>query len=307
MKLSIPSTKGNFMSNSKQWVLPLFLLSAFTSTSFASFDIYDEDSDGYYGSGQTRPFKDAIESTEPLTAYDRAFLESVDETRITERTYGRVLVGKSKVTLNNLTNNSSQFLDTYVLSTGSVGDNLYQLAIDIGHIWEQWAFELEFLFSKQLSYTTNPLLVGISPVIGTYSTVAQVELNAYALLANIEYIIPRFISFYPSRLQIHLDAGAGAVMLISNVTGTVNAGNIDPGGGPSTILPLVENTSTRKYPAIGMLGIGARYQISPHFLTGVTYRYYNMGKSSYGPVQNVVWQSNQLRYSGFYLDLTYQY
>lgn len=298
MKLSIPSTKGNFMSNSKQWLLSLFIFSAFTSTSFASFDIYDEDSDGYYGSGQTRPFKDAIESTEPLTAYDRAFLESVDETRITERTYGRVMVGKSKVTLNNLTNNSSQYLDTYVLSTGSVGDNLYQLAIDIGHIWEQWAFELEFLFSKQLSYTTNPLLVGVSPVIGTYSTTAQVELNAYALLANVEYIIPRFISFYPSRLQIHLDAGAGVAMLISNVTGTVNTGNI---------LPLVENTSTRKYPAIGMLGIGARYQISPHFLTGVTYRYYNMGKSSYGPVQNVVWQSNQLRYSGFYLDLTYQY
>lgn len=303
MKRYMPSMKGNSMLNIKQGFLVFLLLSVITSTSFASFDIFDEDSEGYYGSGQTRPFKDAIENTDALTPYDRAFLESVDETRITERTYGRVLVGKSKVSLNNLTNSSSSFLDSYSLSTQSVGDNLYELVIDIGHIWEQWAFEVEFFFSKKLNYTTNPLLIGSSPVIGpTYSTIAEVELQVYALLVNVEYVIPRLISFYPRRLQIHLDAGAGMAMLISNVTGTVNtvAGN-------AVITPAIENTSARKYPAVGMLGVGARYQVSPHFLTGVTYRYYNMGKSSYGPVQNVLWQSNQLRYSGFYIDITYQY
>lgn len=297
------------MLKSKHALLVLILLSSFTSISFASFDIFDEDSEGYYGSGQTRPFRDAIENTDSLTAADQAFLISVEETRVTDRYYGRVMVGKSKVALNNLTNNSSSFLDTYTLHTGSVNDNLYQLIIDGGHVWQQWVLELEFFFSKQLNYFTDPILVGFSPALinlttppGTYPTNAQVKLQQYALLMNIQYIIPRWFSFYPRRLQVHLDAGAGVAMLISNVTGTSDLPLLNP-----NLTPTPQNTSTRNFPAVGMLGLGARYQLAQHILMGVAYRYYNFGKSKYGPVQGVKWQSNQLRESGIFIDLTYQF
>lgn len=279
------------------WVT-LILLSVWMQPSFAAFEIFEEDSEGYYGSAQTRPFKDAIDNTDELSSADLAFLDSVEITRVTERWYGRLMVGKAKVNVLNFSNNSSAFLDTYQLSTGSVTDNVYQLLIAGGKIWEQWAFELEALFSKKISYFTEPVLIGVSPVIGPYVTNADVQLYIYVLTANVQYIIPRLFSFYPQRLQIHLDAGAGAALLNACVTGTTT----DP-----RITPAWQSSSSPSFPAVGMLGVGARYQISPHFLTGVTYRYYAMGKSSYGPVQNIKWQSDQLRSTGFYIDVTYQY
>ena len=286
------------MLKSKLSYFTFILLSVLTQNIYASFEIFDEDSEGYYGSAQTRPFSDAVDNTESLSSADLAFLDSVEVTRITERWYGRVMVGKAKVNVTNFENNSSSFLNTFQLSTGSLNDNVYQLLVAGGKIWEQWAFELEFLFSKKISYFTDPVLVGVSPNIGPYVTNASVQLYQYVLTAKAQYIIPRLVSFYPTRLQIHLDAGAGAALLNSNVTGQTTQANITPTN---------QSTSTPSYPAVGMLGAGARYQISPHFLTGVTYRYYGIGKSKYGPVQNIKWQSSQLHSSGFYIDVTYQY
>lgn len=302
MKLYTLSGEISDMLKSKlRWGV-FILLSIVMHPSFAAFEIFEEDTEGYYGRAQTRPFKDAVDNTDELTAADLAFLDSVEVTRITERWYGRVMVGKAKVNVLNFSNNSSAFLDTFQLSTGSVSDTVYQLTVAGGKIWEQWAFEIEGLFSKKITYSSTPVLVGSSPHVltplGDYITTASVDLYVYVLTANVQYIIPRLFSFYPSRLQIHLDAGAGAALLNACVTGTTN----DP-----AITPAWQSSSSPSFPAVGMLGVGARYQISPHFLTGVTYRYYAMGKSSYGPVQNIKWQSTQLRSTGFYIDLTYQY
>lgn len=276
----------------------LFVLLSFVVSSVeASFDVFGEDSEGYYGSAQTRPFRDAVDNTDSLSQADRAFLDSVEETRITERWYIRAMVGKSKLNLNKMSNDSSSFLDTFVLSTTSVSDNLYQLTVAGGKIWEEWAFEMEFLFSKKLKYSLNPVLVGVSPVVGAYSTAADVELDQYILTANAQYIIPRMFSFYPRRLQVHLDAGAGIALLNTNVNGTANS---------AAVTPALESASAQSFPAVGMLGAGARYQISPHFLTGITYRYYGIGRSKYGPVQSIKWTANQLRTTGFFIDVTYQ-
>lgn len=302
MKLSMPNRKGRVMLQTKSSLLALVVFSLLSTPSFASFDIFDEETEGYYGSGQTRPFRDAIENTDPLTPYDRAFLDSVEETRVTERWYARVMVGKSQVNIKTLTNNSSSFLDVYTLSTGSVKDNLYQLTLAGGHIWEQWAFELELLLSKKLSYSTNPVLIGLSPVLGTYSTNANIELNTYSIFVNAQYVIPRWFSFYPRRLQVHLDAGVGGSLKVSDVQGNVNNPVLNP-----TILPVSESVSARTTSFAGMLGAGARYQVSPCFLLGIAYRYYSLGKSSYGPVQGVKWQSNTLNSTGFFLDITYQF
>lgn len=306
MKHYILSGKTNAMLKIKLKWMALIILSVCVHPSFAAFEIYEEDSEGYYGSAQTRPFKDAVDNTDSLTPADLAFLDSVEITRVTERWYGRLMVGKAKVNVLNFSNNSSSYLDAFQLSTNSLNDNVYQLLVAGGKVWEQWAFELEALFSKKLSYFTEPVLLGTSPNIptvdGSYLTNASVQLYQYVLTANVQYIIPRLFRFYPTRLQIHLDAGAGAAVLNTSVTGTV----LSPGLYPE-IQPAQQTTSTPSYPAVGMLGLGARYQISPHFLTGVTYRYYAMGKSKYGPVQNIKWQSDQLRSTGFYIDVTYQY
>jgi opacity protein-like surface antigen len=302
-KSKLYSNPENSYVKSIYWVL--IFLSVCAQPSFAAFEIYEEDSEGYYGSAQTRPFKDAVDNTDALNSADLAFLDSVEITRVTERWYARLMVGKAKVNVLNFSNNSSPFLDTFQLSTGSVTDNVYQLLIAGGKIWEQWAFEIEALFSKKISYFTEPVLIGTShvPDVGSYSTNASVQLYIYVLTANVQYIIPRLFSFYPRRLQIHLDAGAGAAILNSSVTGAA----LQPIPPANLPMPPWQSVSQPSYPAVGMLGVGARYQISPHFLTGVTYRYYAMGKSKYGPVQNIKWQSDQLRSTGFYIDVTYQY
>lgn len=293
------------MQKNKLFRIVPILLVVWMQPSFGAFEVFEEDSQGYYGRAQTRPFKDAVDNTDDLSAADLAFLDSVQITRVTERWYGRVMVGKAKVNVLNLSNNSSPFLSEFALSTGSLTDNVYQLLVAGGKIWEQWAFELEAMFSKKLSYFTEPVLVGTSPVpeVGAYSTNASAQLYIYVLTANVQYIIPRLFSFYPRRLQIHLDAGVGAAILNSSVTGTA----LEPTFPATFPIPIQQTTSTPSYPAVGMLGVGARYQISPHFLSGITYRYYAMGKSKYGPVQSIKWQSDQLRSTGFYIDVTYQY
>lgn len=305
MKLSMPKDR-NMLIN-KPAIAGLLLLSAFSSSLFASFDIFDEESEGYYGSGQTRPFKDAVEGTDDISAKDRAFLDSVEETRVTDRWFMRIMVGKSKLSLNNLTNDSSWALNNFQLSVGSVKDNTYQLLIAGGHIWQQWALEMEVLISKRFSYFTNPVLVGSDPALvgltpgGTYSTNASVTFNQMALFVNAEYIIPRWFSFYPRRLQVHLDAGVGGALIVSNATGNSNIPT-NP-----NIAPTAQSTSTQSWSAAGMLGAGARYQVSPCVLLGVAYRYYNFGKTKIGPVQQIKWQSNQLQSTGFFIDATYQF
>ncbi|MGE3319061.1 MAG: outer membrane protein [Candidatus Berkiella sp.] len=270
------------------FALALAFLCGHTTPCFATFDVMDDDIEGgYYGNGVTRPFRNATEGTETLSAEDAAFLQSVQQTRITERWYMRVLVGHPRVKLNKINNNSSYPLDALQIAQPNFTDNLYQIGFAGGKIWENWGMEIEALLSKRLKYYANPMFLGED--VG-----ASADLTSYALLFNVQYIIPHWISLYPRRLQIHLDAGAGAALNNTNSTG------YDATGAPT------ESASARQTPVAGMLGIGARYQITPCILFDLTYRFISWGKTKYGPVQGFQFQSNELTSQGLWVGLTYQ-
>ncbi len=268
--------------------LALAFVAGFSKPCLATFDVMDEDIEGgYYGNGVTRPFKNSVEGTEVLTAEDKAFMASVQRTRITERMYLRFLVGHPRVKLNKITNNSTYPLDSLQIATPNFTDNLYQYGIAGGKVWENWGVELEGLISKKLKYYSSPLFAG-----GTGA--ASADLDSYALLFNVQYIIPHWISLYPRRLQIHLDAGAGVALNNTNSTA------YDATGAP------IESASAYQTPVAGMLGAGARYQITPNILFEMTYRFISWGKTKYGPVLGYQFQSNELTSTGLFIGLTYQ-
>ncbi len=270
------------------FTLALAFISGYSAPSFATFDVMDEDVEGgYYGSGVTRPFRNAVEGTEVLSAEDQAFLQSVQRTRITERWYMRVLVGHPRVKLNKIDNNSTYPLDALQIALPNYTDNLYQIGFAGGKVWENWGVEMEALLSKKLKYYANPMFVG---GVGA----ASADITSYALLFNVQYIIPHWISLYPRRLQIHLDAGAGVALNNTNTTA------YDAFGGP------VESASAHQTPVAGMLGIGARYQITPSVLFDLTYRFVSWGKTKYGPVLGLQFQSNELTSTGLFVGMTYQ-
>ncbi len=270
------------------YALALAVICGYSAPSFATFDVMDEDVEGgYYGNGVTRPFRNAAEGTESLSAEDLAFLSSVQRTRITERWYLRVLVGHPRVKLNKLNNNSTYPLDALQIATPNFTDNLYQIGFAGGKVWENWGAEMEALLAKKLKYYANPMFVG-------QDGSALAELTSYAVLFNVQYIIPHFICIYPRRLQIHLDAGAGVALNNTNTTA------YDATGAP------VESASAHQTPAAGMLGIGARYQVIPCLLFDMTYRFVSWGKTKYGPVLGLQFQSNELTSTGLWVGLTYQ-
>jgi len=279
---------NNKLKGSLTTAFALALAFGYSTSSFATFDVMDQDVEGgYYGNGVTRPFKNATEGTESLSAEDQAFLSSVQRTRITERWYLRVLVGRPRVKLNKINNNSSYPLDSLQVALPNFTDNLYQIGFAGGKVWENWGVEMEALFAKRLKYYSNPMFT-------TLPGAASAELTSYALLFNVQYIIPHFISLYPRRLQLHLDAGTGIALNTTNTT------SYDATGGP------VESASARQTPIAGMLGMGGRYQIVPSLLFDMTYRFVSWGKTKYGPVAGLQFQSNELTSTGLFVGLTYQ-
>lgn len=264
----------------------------FCSSSFAVFDVLEEDTEGYYGNAEIRPFKDVIDGQETLTSRDRAFLNSVEETRVTERNFVRVLVGRPRVKMLNITNKSSVPNDIYQVAKPTITDNIPVLLLAGGHVWEMWGLELELFLSKKLHYDAAPFLVS-----RTESFSATIQ--QYALLLNGQFILPRWVSFYPRRLQLHLDAGGGPVVKSTNATSMTATGTV------------VATNSKRNLALVGMLGAGARYQVAPHLLVEFAYRYFNLGKTKFGNIQvgateNMIFQSNQTRSTGLFVGLMYQ-
>lgn len=285
------------------------LLSFVYSTCYATLDIMDEEDEGYYGNANIRPFKDIREGADTLTPRDRAYLQSVEETRVTERWYMRALIGHPRVRLTGMSNKSSPnssvpSSDTYVVGTPDSRDNIYQLLLAGGKVWEHWGIEGELLLSKKLNYSSTPFLVpSIEAAPGIESMTA--DISVYALFINAQYIIPRWVSFYPKRLQIHLDAGVGPTIKSTNVN------TYDAAGLPT------DTNSTRTFSVAGMLGVGARYQLAEHFLVDVSYRYYDLGKTKIDPIQvgsstvsqqqrNMMFQADKMRSSGMFIGLTFQ-
>ncbi|MFI4938056.1 MAG: hypothetical protein ACHQJ6_06055 [Candidatus Berkiellales bacterium] len=285
-----------FRCRSLQFVLALVCISSISC--FATMDVMVEDTEGYWGNAETRPFKEVVEGNEALTEKDKAFLSGVEEQRVTERSYLRLLGGQPKEKLNGVQNKSSPPFDTLLTANASESHKISTLLIAAGHIWEHWAVELELLLTKTFNFTANPLV--IDPATRD-SLSATGSIKQYALTVNGSYIIPRWVSFYPKRLQIHLDAGLGGAVKTGSLTTVDNMTGFTLG-----------TSSTRTITPVGMLGCGARYQVTTNFLVDIAYRFYETGKTRWknvqiGPFeQSLQFQSNKMMVSGFFVGATYQ-
>ncbi len=277
----------NRSSNAHLGLLCIFLCLV-TKNVWASFDVVGEDTDSYYGNGETRIFKDAVEGTDTLSPQDSNYLNAVETTRVTQRGYMRLLLGKPRVKMSDFTVFSNNPAIAAPPISASVQSDLYQLLLAGGYRWENWAAEMELLFSKKLNQTLNPIAVGV-PFQATF------KLNQFAAFFNLQYIIPHWFSFYPSRLQIHLDAGVGPAL--KNTSTSVFALNGTP----------VQSQSNRTISGAGNLGVGFRYQVTASFLVDVAYRYFYLGKVTFGPVQSLNLQSKKLQSAGLFIGATYQF
>lgn len=280
-----------------------FLSLIWITPCFATMDVMDEETEGFYGNAETRPFRDIIDDTETLTQCDKDFLEGVIVTRITERTYVRALVGKPTVRISTFNNKSSPPVSSLSILNGSFSNRLYSFLLAFGHIWEHWAIEGEFFATKQQTHTFSPIILNFL-TLGPQS--ATVKYDVFALFFNVSYILPRWFDICPIKLQIHLDAGAGTSLKVANLTF-------------NDALGLVTASNSRESWAVaGQLGAGIRYQMTPHFLVDFVYRYMSLGKVNYGPIQvgpslfpalqqTMKFQSKEVTTRGFYIGLTYQF
>lgn len=292
----------NSMSNNKHFGFSLatFLTGCFMSLSAVTAQAEvcgSPEYDDYYGNSRTCPFKNAVEGTEALTAQDQAFLSSVNETRVIDRWYMRLLVGKPKVKIDDISNNSNGTLAGFPPTQTSFTQDLYQLLLAGGHVWQQWGVELELFFSKRFSFTENPVFTG-APATAYQSGIpiqVEAELNQFAAFVNVQYIIPRLVSWYPSRLQVHLNAGAGGALKTTSVSAFGLTGT------------PYESNSGRTLSGAGNLGFGARYQITPNILVDFDYRYIYVGKATFGPVMGAQFKTDKIRSNDFFFGATYQY
>lgn len=276
----------------------------------ATIDVMSEDTEGYYGNAEIRPFRDIIDNTDELTPCDKEFLEGVVVTRVTERTYFRAMVGKPTLRLSGVENKSSPPADVIAVASPSLSDKKYGLLLAAGHVWEHWAIEGEFYASKKLTLNANPLIPNfpnfITPALPFGPQSASANINLYALFLNLVYILPRWFDICPLKLQIHLDAGVGGSLKTANLTITDRFGF------------TTSTNSKQSWSVAGLLGAGLRYQMTPHFLVDFAYRYMNLGRVRYGPIQvgppllpefqaPMKFQTNQVTVSGFFIGFTYQF
>lgn len=301
---------GNSMSNNKLQkskyspiIQCILLIMGLIHLPFAMAVCGTDEDDDYYGNAETCPFKNATESTEGLTPEDIAFLNAVNATRIINRWYMRLFVGKPKVRLNSIQNTSVGLYNGLSPGTSAINQNIFQATLAGGYFWEQWAVEFEIYFSKKFDFTLNPVYGGIVPVAPPGLTATQVtaQLNEVAGFLNLQYVVPRLFSWYPRRLQIHFDAGVGPALTQTNITALTATG------------VTLQSGSTRTLAAAANLGVGARYQVSAHWLVDVAYRYFYIGKTKFGPAlggdptQDVQFTTKQLQANGWFIGAMYQF
>lgn len=250
----------------------------------------DDEDDGFFGNATICHFKEAVEGTEAIDPKDIAFLNAVEETRLINRWYGRLLGGRVKEKISDITNESTGIFGTLTPPVTSVQDSVIAFLLAGGYVWQHWGAELELFIPKKITLTESPIFTGLD-INGT------ITFKQVALLFNVQYIIPRWFSWYPSRLQIHLDAGAGVSLRLTE------ASTLNPDG--STRHSHSKQTIT---PAANLCA-GARYQVSEHFLVGVDYRYIYLGKAQIGPVDEFGFelQAKKTQVNGFFYGLTYQF
>ena len=281
----------NNMSN--KLIALVIICLGWAQITFASLDVMDDDMEGFYGEAETQHFKEAVEGADALSSKERAYLSGIGSNRIEDRWYARLLIGRARFKLNSLQNESSGPAGNLTLAQNSLSDNLVQVLLAGGYVWEHWAMEAELLFTKPLEYMPRPTFSDT-----VFDDQVDATIRTYVLFFNLQYIIPRWFDFYPRRLQLHLDAGAGPVIKTTSAT-TFSDGEQTSSG------------SSRIFSIAGQLGVGARYQLSNNFLIDLAYRYMDFGKTKFGPVVvdefNVIYlTSKQFRANGFYAGVTYQ-
>lgn len=281
--------------------LSFLLLSLISFQTLAAIEVIAEDE--YFGNGQTRPFKDAIEGTETIKPEELAYLNAVDATRTINRWYFRVFFGNPRTKLEEIGNTSIGDFVGLSPGTTEVTKYLYNLTFAGGKIWTQWALELELWFMKELKFNIDPAYDGIP-------SSAEVKINQAAAFINVQYIIPRLFSWYPKRLQIHLDGGVGAALKHADLTVYISDPSNTGSGSERTVSPAAN------------LGLGARYQLTAHLLFDIAYRYFFFGKTQIGPATVAAndpavaallfnptfeYESNKMQANGFYLGAFYQF
>jgi opacity protein-like surface antigen len=286
------NNKQQNKKNVRPYVMGLLMLFT-TSMCVASIDVMDEDQEGYFGEATVPTFRNAVDGTDEINARDRAFLEGVEETRTAQRWYARFLIGRAKVRLSEVVNQSSGIASSVAINTPSATNTLFEYFLAGGYMWEHWAAEMELFIAKPFNYNPNSTFGGVS-------TDSTAKVRQFALFINLQYILPRWFDFYPRRLQLHIDAGIGGALKITDIDSTPIM------SGQET------STSTRLFNVVGNLGLGARYQLTPSFLIDIVYRYLDVGKTSFGPIVvtadggEAVFESQNLRSNGFFVGLTYQ-
>ncbi len=206
--------------------LTLALLSVVSAPLFASFGVLEESDIDYYGNATIPPFRDAVEGTESLNARERAFLNSLDQARIINRWYVRFLIGNARLQLKEIetTYALTPFSPQGFTPVTNTDTDLLTGLLAWGKLWDSWAVEAEILISRRLQENFNPIAPGVP--IALY-----LDINTYALFFNVQYILPHVVSFYPTRLQIHFDAGFGPVYKTTDLE--TSFANNSPGGANS--------------------------------------------------------------------------
>tara|TARA_R110002110_G_scaffold65206_1_gene179853 strand:- start:2881 stop:3732 length:852 start_codon:yes stop_codon:yes gene_type:complete len=267
----------------------------------AEFDVVDGSDGKFYGNAQNSTFKSAVEGFDSLDESDKAFLANVEEGRVDHRWYARLLLGQPRTTLKNIKNTSSggAFLSPITglpvayaagvpITEVQSKDDLFTGLLAWGYRWRKWALEMEWVFSETLKYNASP----IAP---TVPMNVQADITRLAMLANVEYTFDRWFDFHPSNLGIYVLAGAGGSYYASDTT-TLYLNS----------QPRLSD-STTKTNFIWQLGIGARVQISSHVLIEATYRYVDLGKVKFGPLDSgLSFQADKNKTTGAFLGLTYQ-
>lgn len=267
----------------------------------AGFDVVDGSDGKFYGNAQNSTFKNAVEGFDSLDEKDKAFLANVEDSRSDHRWYVRLFLGQPRTTLKNIKNTSSggAFINPVtglpiVYASGvpiaevQTKDDSFTGLVTWGYRWRKWAIEWEWLFSETLKYNASP----IAP---TVPMNVQSDITRVAAFWNLEYTFDKWFDFYPNNLGIYVLAGIGGTYYSADTTTLYLNGQ-----------PRLSD-STTKTNAIWQIGIGTRYQISSHFLIEATYRYIDLGKVKFGPLDaGLAFEADKIRSTGAFLGITYQ-
>jgi len=243
----------------------------------AGLDVMQDMADGYYGNAQVAPFREAIDGTVSISQQDKAFLDSVESLRVTKRYYWRLLIGRPEVKLTKIrgvytaplpATTANPVTIDYCASTPGfcpIKQRVSHVKLIYGKRYEDWAFEGQLLLTKAFKIQRTNFLPCFT---GTCEIDAKA--NMFGLLAHAEYIIPPLFDFMPPRLQIYLNGGAGMAFKITETMVTDTSPGVE-----------AKRTSRRRFNPIAELGVGMRYQVTDRFLADVTYRFTDLGKTSF--------------------------